>query len=648
MSIAAIDHREHNARVFYVPLPKLTTHPNNVRRTDKRADIEALAASIAAHGLLQNLSVVAGDDETYAVIAGARRLAALKLLAKSGKIAKDAPIACTLVDAAMGAEASLAENVQRVAMHPMDEMEAFAALVDADLSIDAVAERFGCTIRHVEQRLALARLSPKLRAAYRKGEITLDVARAFCLSDDHGVQERLLKQLGKPVTHAYAVRAALTQGRVPITDKLARFVGLEAYEAAGGRVSRDLFDDEVAFIEDPDLLQRLALERADALRQDLTNEGWGWSEFQFGHGQIEGCASERLRPVLRELPAEEAEELADLECRLMNLEERLDTEDETDELWNERDAVDQRIEALRERQRTFEPAQMAHAGAVVILDRNGAPIVTRGLIKRSDVKAVRKLQNAAEPSAESSDESPAEPVEEAETPSARLPRTLVEDLTKARTRALRDQVSMHPHIALALVMHVLTSHSMRSTPVAGVRISSHAIGFEDEDTAERARSALFAELNEIEARLDTFVDMPATRLMDMLAHLVAETLNFTHQGASSEDDRIEAVSDTLASAVDLDMSSYWEVSTEFLERAPKAFILDAVATTPALQRLSDADRAARLATLAKLKKADLAQMALPLLRDASWLPELLETPVWQGRLGVTDAAKRLIEASDAA
>jgi ParB/RepB/Spo0J family partition protein len=178
--------------------------------TDKRADIEALAASIAAHGLLQNLSVVAVEDETYAVVAGARRLAALKLLAKSGKIAKDASIPCTLVAPAMSAEASLAENVQRVAMHPMDEMEAFAALVDGGLSTGAVAERFGCSVRHVEQRLALARLSPKLRAAYRKGEITLEVARAFCLSDDHGVQERLFKQLGNPITHAYAARAAKT------------------------------------------------------------------------------------------------------------------------------------------------------------------------------------------------------------------------------------------------------------------------------------------------------------------------------------------------------------------------------------------------------------------------------------------------------
>jgi hypothetical protein len=96
---------------------------------------------------------------------------------------------------ALSAEASLAENVQRVAMNAMDEMEAFARLVDDGMSVEAIAERFGASVRHVEQRLALGRLSPKIRAAYRKGDLTLDVARAFCLTDDHGAQERLFKQV---------------------------------------------------------------------------------------------------------------------------------------------------------------------------------------------------------------------------------------------------------------------------------------------------------------------------------------------------------------------------------------------------------------------------------------------------------------------
>lgn len=59
----------------------------------------------------------------------------------------------------------------------MGKMEAFAALVDGGLSTDAVAERSGCSVHHVEHRLALALLSPKLRTAWRKAGITLEVAR---------------------------------------------------------------------------------------------------------------------------------------------------------------------------------------------------------------------------------------------------------------------------------------------------------------------------------------------------------------------------------------------------------------------------------------------------------------------------------------
>jgi len=76
-----------------------------VRKTGGSAGIEELAASIAAHGLLQNLSVRAVLDEQQAetgkfeVVAGARRLAAMRLLAKEKKVAKNAPVPCIVQEA---------------------------------------------------------------------------------------------------------------------------------------------------------------------------------------------------------------------------------------------------------------------------------------------------------------------------------------------------------------------------------------------------------------------------------------------------------------------------------------------------------------------------------------------------------------------
>ena len=209
-----------------IPLNKLVESDDNVRRTERKRDIDTLAASIAAHGLLQNLTVTARANGKFAVVAGARRHAALKLLVRQGERAKDWPTPCQVVESAAAAEASLAENVQRVEMNAMDEVEAFAALVDAGQSSADVAQRFGTTLRHVEQRLALAHLSAHSRR-YRRGDLTLDVARVLHRRS-RGAGARL-QRIGRPITSAHAVRSALTQGRTPLNDRLALFVGVDAY-----------------------------------------------------------------------------------------------------------------------------------------------------------------------------------------------------------------------------------------------------------------------------------------------------------------------------------------------------------------------------------------------------------------------------------
>ena len=87
----------------YVPLNNLVVSPRNVRRKDRKADIDALAASISSRGLLQNLCVVAQKDR-FEVDAGGRRLMALKKLAKDGLIAKDFPVPCHIVASEDGRE----------------------------------------------------------------------------------------------------------------------------------------------------------------------------------------------------------------------------------------------------------------------------------------------------------------------------------------------------------------------------------------------------------------------------------------------------------------------------------------------------------------------------------------------------------------
>ena len=169
-----------------IPLNKLVPWDGNVRKTGISNGIEELAASIAAHGLLQAPVVRKAKGGKYAVVAGQRRLIALRLLAPQGAIASDGEVACQLVaDEADAGEISLAENVVRMAMHPADQFEAFCDLVDRGVDIDAVATRFGVTESVVVRRLKLGRLSPVVLEAYRNGDIDLEDAQAFAISDDH-------------------------------------------------------------------------------------------------------------------------------------------------------------------------------------------------------------------------------------------------------------------------------------------------------------------------------------------------------------------------------------------------------------------------------------------------------------------------------
>jgi ParB family transcriptional regulator, chromosome partitioning protein len=118
------------------------------------ASAEELAASIAAHGLLQNLQVrPAAKGGKFEVAAGGRRLAALKLLAQRKQMSRLAEIACNVLDDEDAGEISLAENTIRIPMHPADQFDAFKALADTGKGAEEIAGRFGCTPAVVCQRL---------------------------------------------------------------------------------------------------------------------------------------------------------------------------------------------------------------------------------------------------------------------------------------------------------------------------------------------------------------------------------------------------------------------------------------------------------------------------------------------------------------
>ncbi len=229
------------AELRFIALSRLRLSKRNVRKT--AVPLDALADSIERVGLLQNLIVVPhADGESFEVVAGGRRWAALRLLAKRKRIAREQTIPCLVVPDDSAVTVSLTENVQRQDMHPADQFEAFLALVNEGRPIEDIAADFGVTPLVLQRRLKLARISPRLMAEYRQGGVTLEQLMVLTLTDDHKAQEAAYFEAPTYEREPYSLRRRLTHGDVDAArSPLARFVSVDAYTAAGGGIRRDLF-----------------------------------------------------------------------------------------------------------------------------------------------------------------------------------------------------------------------------------------------------------------------------------------------------------------------------------------------------------------------------------------------------------------------
>src|SRR5713101_7314291 len=328
-----------------IPFNKLVLSQSNVRRVKAGVSINQLAESIAQRTLLQSLSVRAvldaGGQETgmFEVPAGGRRFRALELLVKQKRMAKTQPVPCVVREGGLGEEDSLAENVQRVALHPLDQFRAFQTLREKGLSEQEIAARFFVNPAVVKQRLKLAAVSPKLLDVYAEDKMTLEQLMAFTVTNDHARQEQVWEALARSYNkEPYYIRRQLTEGAVRAADKRAQFVGIATYEAAGGAVLRDLFEqDNGGWLQDTALLDRLVLEKLTAEAEALRAEGWKWIEvaveFPYGH-------TTRLRHLAGETVAPTEEEQASHDALRAEY-DRLEAEyAEADELPDE---IDQRL-----------------------------------------------------------------------------------------------------------------------------------------------------------------------------------------------------------------------------------------------------------------------------------------------------------------
>ncbi|WP_282053174.1 ParB/RepB/Spo0J family partition protein [Phaeobacter inhibens] len=389
-----------------IPLDQLELSPLNVRKVAaSAADDAELLASIRENGIKQNLVVHVISGEKFAVDAGGRRLKALKQLASDGVIPNDHPISCLVEDAQNATVTSATENLQRAAMHPADQFEAFAQMIAEGRKEDDIALRFGVSVDLVRRRLKLARIAPELIEQFRAGEMTLECVMAFTLTDDHDRQLTVWNAVKDSYhIHPQSIKRQLTETAHSASSSIGRFVGIEAYEQAGGVLLRDLFDDNAAaHMENPELLERLAVEKLQDAAKAYEAD-WKWVEVHLSADYGAFRSFGRVYPQDIEPDADLMAEENVLIAREEELAAANDGADWADAEADEYYAIEPRlreIEALQKARQPYAPADQAIAGCVVTIGHDGALRVEKGLVRPEDIPvAAEQTEDAADGDAE--------------------------------------------------------------------------------------------------------------------------------------------------------------------------------------------------------------------------------------------------------
>lgn len=636
-----------------IPFNRLVLSQSNVRRIKAGVSIEELAEDIARRTLLQSLTVRpvcdADGNETglFEVPAGGRRYRALELLVKQKRLAKAAPVPCIVRESGIAEEDSLAENIQRAPLHPLDQFRAFLALRERGQSEEEIAAAFFVSVAVVKQRLRLASVSPKLLDIYAEDGLSLDQLMAFTVNGDHARQEQVWEALQRSYTkEAYMIRRLLTEGAVRASDKRVQFIGIDAYEAAGGAVLRDLFQgDDGGWLRDVALVDRLVAEKLWQEAETIRAEGWKWIEVapEFPYGHTYGLR--QLRGETAALTGEEEAARSALQAEYDRIEatyaEAEELPDDADQRLGE---IETALAAFDERPVRFELSVIARAGAFVSIDGGGHRRVERGFVRPEDEAPVEPDLNAAaepdplqatpaqvETDGEAVSANPTGPAEADEDEGSKpIPDRLMTELTAYRTLALRQALGEQPDIAFLAALHALcirvfyryAADTCLELDLKSVGFGAQAPGLNDTALAvslERRHQAWVNALPKEPAELwDALIAFDRDSREALFAHCVSLSVNAVSD-AYARRPRALFHADRLTEALDLDLvAAGWTPTVDnYLGRVTKARIVAAVGEARGEQATQ---------SIAHLKKGEMAEAAQTLLAGSGWLPEPLRTP----------------------
>jgi ParB family chromosome partitioning protein len=573
----------------------------NARVTGRDDGIAALAANIHANGQIENLIVKEIDGGLYAVANGNRRLAAFHMIYTPES---DQPIGCTLhdVDGAKAFEFSLATAITAQQLHPVDQYEAFAKLSERGQSADDIALHYGMTVKQVRQALALGGLSGKIRDAWRKGEIKAEVAKAFTLApNDYKRQDKVFAELARRGTiyESWVKQELGANATAEDVAQLLDFVGAEAFRAAGGHVTEDLFGRSHIFFEEADvtLLKQMARRALDAECERLKADGWGWAEIgaDLPHGAQFWDRSQPKKPIYE---GDEEERFKKLRARLAEIdaldESDYEIETEQDRLAGDVDTILAAVSA-----RSFDEKQKKKLGCIVNVSA-GRLFVLYGVKRPAEAAPPADTGDDA-PSRSTKSGTPAKPIEPA--PEEDISQALIQRLKQQAEKAAGTALIQDEQLALSLLLAGLDAYSG-----AGIRVSAKTPG---------GPGKLLGADGNIAASLALARKMKPAERIALLAQVAAGALDFvasSHEGQSAIVDAIDAKAFNAAARGAFDAKDYFNgVSKKLCLKA----IEEALGPDLARQQTSKS-------------KAEIAAFALQNVPPTGWLPVQLRAKGYDG------------------
>ncbi|CAK6500363.1 ParB/RepB/Spo0J family partition protein [Serratia marcescens] len=613
-------------------LKEITFTDQNARITPRTQDeIEEMATSIEATGLLQNLVVHRMADGRYGAAAGETRRLGMDLLMVQGRSAAGVPVTpefivpVLVVDEQDAYAISVAENVRRTNLQPADQLENMRKLAENGTPAEQIAAILGFSTLHVKKCLKLTTVAPALLELLKTNQINFDQLAALGATDDHQRQlqawekSSYYENLRKPK----ALREAVLNDEVSAADShIVEFVGLEAYQAAGGETREDLFAESV-ILTNPLMLETLAMAKLQAAADEVAkNEGWAWAVGR--SREVRRYSGDEKTFEILFAQAKLSDEFQTEMDQLLTEQELLDDMFDTagldaDEEWEHAPRVEQieaRINEINDAAEInkWSPEVRATAGVVAYL-KDGQIQIQRGLMKVEDIKQQEKANR--------------EEIKKNTPPSEKgLSQVLVTSLSAERTLAVSAALAQNTNVAIALhtftlarrvfdagyfyVLHT-SVESMRSGCLSQSEEAGSASGIANLKLNEMHESWLNQFPENWSESFEWLLAWPQGDVLGLLAYCVSHGLD--GRDSYLKDKRVGTKLDSVEKALDFQIGEWWKPTCDnYFSRIGKDQIVDALNSAGESGKAKDAEG---------MKRKEAAEFAAAVLSETGWLPSCM-------------------------